>query len=313
MRGVARRALAAAALIALALALAGCGAPKTDGGSGGQAPERTGVLHVVAAENFWGSIAAQLGGEKVEVASLISNPGADPHDYEPTVVDARSAATAEMVVFNGVGYDPWVQRLLRANPNPKRVEVEAGKVADVPVGGNPHLWYSPTIVRAMARQIVKEYKTLDPANAAYYERRAQDFEKRALAKYDQLVSAIASNYAGTPIGASESIISPLAEDLHLKVLTPKGYLDAISQGIEPSAADKSAVDAQIGAKQIKVFVYNRQNSSPDVMTLVEAAKAAGIPVVTITETPEPADVAFQDWQAAQLQSLADALRQATGR
>jgi zinc/manganese transport system substrate-binding protein len=217
------------------------------------------------------------------------------------------------VVFNGVGYDPWVQRLLRANPNRKRVEVEAGKVADVPAGGNPHLWYSPTVVRAVTRQIVNEYKTLDPANATYYERRAQDFEKRALAKYDQLISAIASNYAGTPIGASESIISPLAEELHLRVLTPQGYLTAVSEGIDPSAADKSSVDEQISTKQIKVFVYNRQNSSPDVMALAEAAKAAGIPVVTLTETPEPADATFQDWQAAQLQSLADALRQAAGR
>jgi zinc/manganese transport system substrate-binding protein len=313
MRRAPRRAFAAAALTALVLALAGCGAPGEQGGSAGQAPTRTGVLHVVAAENFWGSIAAQLGGEKVKVASLISNPGADPHDYEPTVVDARTAATAEMVVFNGVGYDPWVQRLLRANPNEKRVEVEAGKVADVATGGNPHLWYSPTVVRAMARQIVKEYKTLDPANADYYDQRAQDFEKRSLAKYDELVSAIASNYAGTPIGASESIIVPLAEDLHLRVLTPQGYLDAVSQGVDPSAADKSALDEQISTKQIKVFVHNRQNSSPDVMALVEAAKAAGIPVVTVTETPEPTDAAFQDWQAAQLQSLADALREATGR
>jgi zinc/manganese transport system substrate-binding protein len=313
MRRAARLAFATAALTALVLALAGCRAPGSQGGSAGQAPARAGVLHVVAAENFWGSIAAQLGGEKVEVANLISNPGADPHDYEPTVSDARTAATAEMVVFNGVGYDPWVQRLLRANPNTKRVEVEAGKVADVPTGGNPHLWYSPTVVRSMARQIVKEYKKLDPANTAYYEQRARNFEKRSLAKYDELVSAIASNYAGIPIGASESIISPLAEDLHLKVLTPRGYLTAVSEGVDPSAADKSVVDEQISTGQIKVFIYNRQNSSPDVMTLVEAAKAAGIPVVTVTETPEPADAAFQDWQAAQLRSLADALHEATGR
>jgi zinc/manganese transport system substrate-binding protein len=312
MRRLARVAFAAAALTALALTLAGCGAPASQN-SAGQGAARAGALRVVAAENFWGSIAAQLGGEKVEVASLISNPGADPHDYEPTVVDARTAATAEIVVFNGVGYDPWVQRLLRANPNTKRVEVEAGKVADVAVGGNPHLWYSPTVVRAMVRQIAKEYKTLDPANAAYYDQRAQDFEKRSLGKYDALISAIASNYAGTPIGASESIISPLAEELHLRMLTPRRYLTAVSEGVDPSAADKSTVDEQISTKQIKVFVYNRQNSSPDVMTLVEAAKAAGIPVVTVTETPEPADAAFQDWQAAQLQSLADALRQATGR
>jgi zinc/manganese transport system substrate-binding protein len=313
MRRAARRAFAVAALTALALALAGCGAPGNKGDLAGQSAPHTGALRVVAAENFWGSIAAQLGGEKVEGTSLISNPGADPHDYEPTVADARNAATAEMVVFNGVGYDPWVQRLLRANPNTKRVEVEAGKVADVRVGGNPHLWYSPTVVRAMVRQIVNEYKTLDPANAEYYERRAQDFQKRALAEYDMLLSAIASDYAGTPIGASESIISPLAEELHLRVLTPRGYLAAVSEGVDPTAADKSTVDGQISAKEIKVFIYNRQNSSPDVMALVEAAKAAGIPVVTVTETPEPADAAFQDWQAAQLQALADALREATGR
>jgi zinc/manganese transport system substrate-binding protein len=308
----ARAALAVAivstlATLGIAAALAGCASPRsTLAGPGG-------TIQVVAAESMWGSIAEQLGGKKVQVTSIISNPDADPHDYEPTVADARGFATADLVLYNGAGYDAWVQQLLDASPDPGRVDVNAGAVVGVSAGANPHLWYSPIVVEAVARRITQEYKKLDPANASYYDTRWKEFDTQGLAEYDNLISQIASRYAGTPVGASESIVSPLADALHLTVLTPASFLNAISEGADPSAADKALVDKQIKDKRIKIFVYNKQNATPDVAALVAEAKKAKIPVVTITETPVPTNATFQEWQIAQLKQIETALHKATGR
>jgi zinc/manganese transport system substrate-binding protein len=295
------------AILGLSTTLVGCANPSsTLAGPGG-------TIQVVAAESTWGSIAEQLGGKRVQVTSIISNPDADPHDYEPTVADARTFATADLVVYNGAGYDAWVQQLLDASPDPSRVEMNAGAVVGVSAGANPHLWYSPIVVEAVARRITQDYKEIDPANASYYDTRWHEFDTKGLAEYDGLISQIASRYAGTPIGASESIVPPLADALHLPVLTPASFMNAISQGVDPSAADKALVDEQIKNKRIKIFVYNKQNATPDVAALVAEAKKVGIPVVTITETPVPADATFQEWQIAQLKRINTALHKATGR
>ena len=297
----------AALALATVLMLVGCATSARPAASPG-AP-----IRVLAAESTWGSIAEQLGGAKAQVTSVIANPNTDPHDYEPTVADARNAADASIVVYTGAGYDSWVGRLLAASPNPARIELNVGDRAGVSAGGNPHLWYSPSVVHAVARRITEGYKRLDPADAAYFDQRQTAFESQSLAKYDALVAQIASDYAGTPIGASESIVVPLAEALHLRILTPPSLMQAVSEGVDPSAADKTAVDRQIKSRQIRVFIYNRQNSTPDVMALVAEANAAGVPVVTVTETPEPAGATFQDWQTSQLQRIADALRKTAGR
>ncbi|MFJ8314171.1 metal ABC transporter solute-binding protein, Zn/Mn family, partial [Streptomyces sp. NPDC094147] len=152
-----------------------------------------------------------------------------------------------------------------------------------------------------------------PADAAYFDGRRKTFEAQTLAPYDKLVADIKAKYAGTPIGASESIVTPLADGLGLKMLTPESFLDAISEGTDPTAKDKSAIDAQIKNKQIKVYVYNSQNSTPDVAAQVKAVKAAGIPVATVTETLTPAGASFQDWQVRQLQDIEKALALATGK
>jgi zinc/manganese transport system substrate-binding protein len=303
-----RRLLRTPALFAVAVvlcAVAGCAAL-------GPSPARSGV-QVVVAENFWGSIASQLGGTHATVTSIITNPNTDPHDYEPTVQDARTITTADLVIYNGVGYDPWAQRLLASSPNPRRIVLSVGDLVGVPLGGNPHLWYSPANVHKVVAQTTADYKRIDPADAAYFDRQRAEFETKGLARYDALVAAIKTKYTGVPVGASESIVTPLAQALGLKLITPGSFLSAVSEGTGPNAADKAVVDAQIRSKQIKVFIYNRQNATPDVTALVNEAKAEGIPVVTVTETLEPANATFQDWQVGQLLSLQQALREATGR
>jgi zinc/manganese transport system substrate-binding protein len=272
-----------------------------------------GTLRVVAAENFWGSIAAQVGGDRVEVTSVISSPATDPHDYEPTAVDARILAGAQMVIVNGIGYDPWASKLVAANPVDGRIVLTVGDLLGIEPGDNPHRWYSPGDVQRVIDAIVADYRRLDPKDAGYFEQQKRSFETHGLRRYKQLILTIRRNYRGVPVGASESIFAPLAEALGLNLITPPSFLRAISEGSEPTAADKTTIDRQIARKRVKVWVYNSQNSTPDVARITDDARKRGIPVTTITETLSPASTSFQAWQVGQLEALAAALHRATGR
>ncbi len=302
--------LAGSALVALA----GCStapASPAPGASGPGAGSRT--IHVVAAENFWGSIAAQLGGRQVTVANIIDSPDADPHDYEPTAADGRAIAGADLVLINGVGYDTWATQAVKANPAPNRTVLTVGDLVGVPAGGNPHRWYSPDDVQKVIDEIVADYKKVDPADAAYFDQQKTAFETTGLAGYRAVIADIRARYAGTPVGASESIFAMTAPALGLDLLTPPSFLKAISEGTDPTAADKAAIDSQIKDKKIKVYVYNSQNATPDIQAQIAAARAHGIPVTTITETLTPATASWQEWQTAQLTALRDALAKATGQ
>ena len=270
-------------------------------------------IHVVAAENVWGSIAAQLGGDRVEVASIIDNPATDPHDYEPTSVDARTMAGAQMAIVNGVGYDSWASKLLAANPVKGRVVLTVGDLVGVKPGGNPHRWYSPANVQQVTNAIVADYTKLDPKDAAYFRAQKARFETNGLAEYKRLIATIRRKYHGVAVGASESIFAALAPALGLRLITPYSFLKAISEGTEPTAADTTTIDEQIAKKQIKVWVLNSQNSTPDVARLTEAARKRHIPITTITETMTPASASFEQWQVRQLKALEAALAQATGK
>jgi zinc/manganese transport system substrate-binding protein len=291
---------------AICLALAGCGA------SGTASPAGSGKLRVVVAENFWGSIATQLGGDRAQVASIITNPATDPHDYEPTPADARNLAGARLAIVNGIGYDPWAPKLLSANPVDGRAVLNVGDIVGIKAGGNPHRWYSPANVQRVIDAVTASYKRLDPKHASYFDAQRRRFETSGLARYKSLIASIRNRYAGVAVGASESVFAPLAGSLGLRLLTPNGFLDAISEGSDPTASDKTTVDQQIARRQIKLWVYNSQNTTPDVQRVTEQARSRQIPIATVTETLTPASATFEDWQSRQLQALARALRDATG-
>lgn len=287
-------------LVLLAAVVAGCGEGADAGGSSGR-------IDVVAAEDFWGSIAEQLGGDQVEVTSIITNPAADPHDYEPNSEDAREMAATEVAIVNGIGYDQWAQKLIDANPTSGRTVLDVGDVLGLEAGDNPHQWYSPTSVHRVIDQITTAYKQADPDHAAYFEQRKRQFEAQGLAEYDDLIAAIKARYAGVAVGASESIFEPLALALGLKLITPPGFFDAVAEGTEPSPKEKAETDAQVEDGEIAVWVYNNQNATPDVQRLNDAAAAAGVPVATVTETLTPEGASFQAWMSRQLRGLERAL------
>jgi zinc/manganese transport system substrate-binding protein len=307
----ARPAMAVAVALISALASACATSGTSPVGSGSPAANR--VVRVVAAENFWGSLAQQLGGTHGQVSSIIDNPNADPHDYEPTPADARQMAGAQLAIVNGIGYDTWASRLVAANPVSGRTVLTVGDVVGVAAGGNPHRWYSPTDVRTVIDTITADYKKLDPADAGFFDQQHDSVLATGLKGYFDEVATIRARYAGTPVGASESIFAPLADALGLHLLTPQSFLNAISEGADPTAQDKATIDGQIRDKKIQVYIYNSQNATPDVQAQVAAARAAGLQVTTVTETMTPAGASFQDWQLRQLRVLRDALARATGR
>jgi zinc/manganese transport system substrate-binding protein len=297
-----------AAVVTVIVTASGC-ATTPPGGAPGSG---SAVLTVVAAENFWGSLAAQLGGDRVHVQSIIDNPEADPHDYEPTTADGRAIAAARVVIVNGVGYDAWAGNLVAANPDPDRITLDVGELVGAGGGDNPHRWYKPDDVREVVDRISADYARADPANAAYFHARHDSVLRTDLKAYVDTIARIRATYTGTPVGASESIFAMLSPALGLDLLTPPALLRAVSEGSDPTAADKATVDAQIKNHKIRVYVYNSQNATPDVQAQVDAARAAGIPVTTITETLTPAGASFQDWQVRQLDALEQALARGSG-
>jgi zinc/manganese transport system substrate-binding protein len=304
-----RRHLPIAVALSLLACAAGCGrgGPGVTGGSAGAR------FTVVAAENFWGSIAAQLAGDRASVSSIIVNPAVDPHSYQPTAADARAIAGASMVILNGLGYDNWAPQLLEASPAASRVVLDVGRSLGLGEGANPHRWYYPTDVRAVIARILAGYDRLDSADAAYFARNARHLEAVSFARYDSLRAEIRARYAGVPVGYSESIFQGLGEDLHLRLMTPPGFVRAIAEGTDVTAQEKETVDRQALTRQIRVWVFNSQNVTPDVQRVSQLAAAEHIPIATVTETLSPASDTFEQWQSSQLEGLLLALHRATGR
>jgi zinc/manganese transport system substrate-binding protein len=264
------------------------------------------VVQVVAAENFWGSIAKQIGGKHAHVVSIITNPNTDPHDYEPTAKDARTLAGAKLVIENAIGYDTWAAKSIAADESNPTV-LNVGDLVGAKDGDNPHRWYNPSDVQTVISQMVADLQKLDPADSTYFTAQRTKFNTVNLADYNSLISSIKAKYAGTPVGASESIFSMLAPALGLNPITPYSFLRAISEGSDVTAADKTTIDDQIKNHEIKIYVYNSQNVTPDVKAQLALVKKNHIPYATITETLLPANATYQAWQVKQLQGIQAAL------
>jgi len=282
----------------LSFVLAACGAPV--GGSSSS------TLQVIAGENFWGSVAAQLGGSHVSVTSIVTNPNTDPHEYESSATDARAFATADYVILNGAGYDDWGQKLISANPSSSRKVFTVADLLQKKAGDNPHFWYNPDWVEKVADRITADYQALDSADSAYFAQQREAF-RSALKPYHDAVAQIRSSFAGVIVGSTESIFVYAAQALGLNLISPPEFMQAISEGNDPPAQTVAEFQNQISHHQIKVLIYNTQTSTPITENLKQLAAKNGIPVVGISETVQPATDSFQDWQTKQLNALQAAL------
>ena len=262
-------------------------------------------INVVAAENFYGNIVAQLGGDKVNVTSILSDPNVDPHEYESSVDDARALAAADLVIENSGGYDDWMDKLLSASPNARRVVLKGFDVAPTKLPDNEHVWYDVDNVQAIAESVTESLKKLDPANASLFAKNLQAVGG-SIEKVRQKIRQMNGKWHGTPVGLTETIFLYQAKPLGLSVLTPFEFQKAIAEGNDPPADTVVAAESQVKGKKIKVLIYNEQTVSAVTTKLQDEAKAAGIPVVPVTETM-PSAVNYQDWMLSQLTVLERAL------
>lgn len=265
-----------------------------------------GSINVVAGENFWGSIASQLGGSKVSVHSVVTDPNADPHEYETNAGDARAFADSDLVILNGAGYDNWGQKMLDANASNHRQVLNIAQLLGRKPGDNPHFWYEPASVEAVADKITADYKVIDPGNALFFDQQRAAFTA-ALMPYLQRLAGIKTRFAGTPIGSTESIFVYMAKTLSLNLISPPEFMNAIAEGTDPPASAVATFHDQIANRKIKVLVFNLQASSAITASLKQLAQQSNIPLVGVSETLQPAGVTFQEWQIAQLTSLEAAL------
>ena len=270
--------------------------------SAAEAVERK--IEVVAAENFYGNVAQQIGGDRVSVVSILNNPDQDPHLFEVSPAVIRQVAAAQVVLYNGAGYDPWVEQMLSATSKPGRVAIVAADLMHRKGGDNPHLWYDPATMPSVARALATALAAADPAHKDDYARRLATFIA-SLGPLNAKIAAIRDKYAGTTVTATEPVFGNMAEALKLTMANERFQL-AIMNDTEPSARDVAAFERDLKDRKVRVLFYNKQAATKLVQHLIELARASKIPVVGITETA-PAGSSYQDWMLMQLDETERAL------
>jgi zinc/manganese transport system substrate-binding protein len=261
-------------------------------------------VKIVAAENFYGDVAKQLGGANVSVSSILTNPDQDPHLFEASASTARSIADSRIVIFNGADYDPWMVKLLSASPRSSREVVEVAALVDKKAGDNPHLWYDPNTMPALAKRLTALLATVDSDHRADYQQRLTRFE-RTLKPLNEKIAMLRQKYAGVPVTATEPVFGYMAMAIGVNMRNEDFQL-AIMNNSEPSPSQIAAFEKDLRTRTVKVLLYNNQASEETTKKMQTIAKDAGVPVVGISET-EPPGTTFQEWMLSQLNALEAAL------
>lgn len=262
------------------------------------------AVSVAAAENMYGDIAAQIAGDHAAVSSLISSPAQDPHLFEAAPSAVRMVADATIVIVNGAGYDPWMDKLLKAAPNPKRGVISAAALAGRKPGDNPHLWYDPATMPRVAEAIAGTLTAADPAHATDYAKNLNTL-LGSLARITARVAALRDKYKGTPVTATEPVFGPMAQAIGLTMRNQRFQL-ATMNDTEPTAHDLAEFERDLKEHRVKALIDNAQVSRLLTTRLRDLAAASKIPVVAVTETM-PAGTHFQDWVLSELDALDKAL------
>jgi zinc/manganese transport system substrate-binding protein len=283
------------ARLALALVLAAAGA---------KAAAAAPALAAVAAENFYADVVGQIGGPRLAVTSVLANPNQDPHAFEATPSTARAIADAALVVYNGAGYDPWMAKLLAAAPSAQRVIVVAADLVGAKSGANPHLWYNPDTMPAVAAAVAAGLERLDPAHAADYRRRLAAF-RESLQPLAARIGVIRARYAGTPVTATEPVFGDMAAALGLDMRNRRFQIATMNE-TEPSARDVAAIEDDLRTRRVRLLVHNSQITDRLSARLVMLARRGGVPVLGVPETA-PAGRRYQRWMLEILDAVDHAL------
>jgi zinc/manganese transport system substrate-binding protein len=303
-----RRLLSAASLfVGVAWALAACteGGSSTANRAAAAGPCPVAPVNVVVSVDQWGDIVAALGGNCTKVKTVLVSSSIDPHDYQPSPADASYFSGSQLVVINGADYDPWASRLA-ATSVPKVPLISAASVTETPEGANPHLWYSPAAVTAVADAVTAELTRLSPPSSGYFARQRTTFTSD-LKPYHALIAKIKAEASGRTYAATESIFTYMADAIGLIDRTPAGYRRAVSNETDPAPGDMAAFRTALSRREIDVLILNPQTEGAVPDQIRAAAQESGVPVVDASETVAARDKSFQSWQIDQLTSLAKAL------
>ncbi|GLZ48697.1 metal ABC transporter substrate-binding protein [Actinomycetospora sp. NBRC 106375] len=301
-RPVRRPAGLVAAVLGALLLVAGCSG---SGDSAAPAPAEGRTLQVVATTNVWGSVVSAIAGPGVEVRSIIQDPAADPHSYESTPTDAAAITGADLVVFNGGGYDEWVTQTLDSDPQLRSRSIEAFALRGDQAEENEHVWFDPTAVTGVVNQVVERLSALEPAQAGALRERGAAFTARVDDEAARL-AAIGQSRPGSRVFATEPIAHYLLATAGVADATPPAFSEAIENETDPPAGVVAEVGTLVGTRGVNALVFNPQTETPITEQLRTAATGAGVPVVDVTETL-PAGQDYLTWVDGTRTALARAL------
>jgi zinc/manganese transport system substrate-binding protein len=301
-RRLTRIGLAAAGAAVAASALSACSIGASAAGS-----SDPGKVVAIGAENEYADVIGQIGGKYVQVSAIMSNPNTDPHTFEASPAVAREVSAAQLVVQNGVGYDPFMGTIESAAPSNGRQVINVQQLLGLPDSTpNPHLWYNPTTMPKVADAIAADLGSIQPAHAAYFKANAKSFIA-SLDAWNSAIAAFKQAYPGVPVATTEPVADYMLQAVGADNLTPWAFQADIMNGVDPSPQDVAAQKALFTGHKVKVFLYNQQVTDPLTESLITLANQNGIPVVGVYETMPTPGYDYQTWMLTEVQDLRKAV------
>lgn len=295
-----------AALVPAAAVLLASACSSASGASGTGSPSSAAIV-AVGAENEYADVISQVGGTYVKAAAIMSNPATDPHAFEASAQVAREVSAAQLVVQNGLGYDTFMKTIENAAPNPQRKVIVVQNLLGLPDSTpNPHLWYQPGTMTAVANAVAADLSALQPAHASYFKSNAAAFAS-SLTAWTSAIAAFKAKYPGTPVATTEPVADYMLQAAGADDLTPFAFQLDIMNGNDPSAQDAAAERNLLTGRKVKVLVYNQQVTDPLTQSFIQLARQNGIPVVGVYETMPAPGYDYQSWMLAEVQALARAV------
>jgi len=271
------------------------------------AAQTSGKIKVIGVENEYADVLSQIGGKYVQVQAIETDPNTDPHTFEASPKIAKDIAAAQLIVVNGLGYDDWADKIMSASARPNRKVINVQKLLGLPDNTpNPHLWYDPKTMPAVAKAVADLLATLEPAQAAYFQSNATTFIA-SLAPWNAAIAEFKARYRNTPVAVTEPVADYMLQAMGFDIVTPFSLQAAIMNGTDPSPQDVSLQNSLFSGQKVKVFAYNQQVTDSLTNSFLEASRKAGIPVVGVYETMPTPGYTYQTWMLAEVAALKKAV------
>jgi zinc/manganese transport system substrate-binding protein len=289
-------------MVLVALLVAGCGAAGASSAGKGQ-------ILAVGAENEYADVISQIGGRYVRASAILSDPNTDPHTFEASPSVAGTVSAAQLIVQNGLGYDDFMKKIESASPNADRKVIEVQHLLGLPGSTrNPHLWYMPTTMPAVAKAVAAELSRLQPSHAAYFRANEASFDRSLSTWYDAL-KQFRSRYPGAPVAVTEPVGDYMLQAAGTAILTPYSLEAALQNGVDPAPQAVSRQNELLSGRKVKVLLYNQQVTDSLTNSFLKAARAHHIPIVGVYETMPAGGYDYQSWMRAEIGALQKAVAQ----